>query len=493
MTDEHDVTEEGSRESANDQVQGSRNKTAAPDYLNPPDDGDPFDLDAEMNIKLSPEELPTLHWPDIEAELAAFELVEESGAPDNPAGHKDIPQTRPLGGIEEAMTWLEQLAAGQGMPVDEMPTLVTAQPVVGDDVHEDVKVGPQLETGPTHRLHMDSDPMAWLEQLAVDQSSPLEELPSVADRLLASEIASQIEIGPDSSINNPIDINQALSYLEKLAVAKGLDLAAVDYELNESTESLDEELSVVERVAVAGLAAFGTGVAHKTREREMSDTLTSAPNPNTLQELERDRWSDLSAEMPDDPEMALRWLSDIGVENSDKPFEVVTEPDTIGTAIETEFTREVDGAVVVDTGEELPENELLVSEPDTDVLEAMPDDPDEAVAWMRSLADSSGEPVIKGTEPQMVGYENLEDAELGGANQEKQNIVDDDELEKTIALYQAAVDDGAADEQLVEALEEMVDKQGATPQMLRLLGDAYMQTGQVEKAVATYRKGFDHL
>ena len=76
-----------------------------------------------------PEEMPTMQWSDVYAELAEYENRGNESNQDSTSAPEtqQSDQTGPLDGLDDAMSWLEQLAVGQGMPIDEMPTLVTEQ------------------------------------------------------------------------------------------------------------------------------------------------------------------------------------------------------------------------------------------------------------------------------------------------------------------------------------------------------------------------------
>ncbi|MFN2138293.1 MAG: hypothetical protein ACK2UK_20225 [Candidatus Promineifilaceae bacterium] len=442
--------------------------------------------DGDLLLAFSPEELPTMQWPDIDAELARFEQEQEADA---------APQaSSPLQGLEEAMSWLEELAAGQGTPIDEMPTLVTAQPVeeaVGEPSAVDRKENRVPAQQETTAVSMDSDPMAWLEQLAVDQSSPLEELPSVADRLLASEIASQTEIAPDSTINNPIDIEQALAYLEKLATSEGATLSTAEVETNLASEPLDFALDALDRLLLAEMAAMQTAESEPSPDQLQEVVL--GPQQEAEQKLPQGSLDELSVNMPDDPQQALRWLSDLGIE-SDESFDVVTEADTVGSAEtpETVEPEKVVGKVAAPAG---PAEQNAAND-DTDALAEMPDDPDEAMAWMEGLATRAAD------KPKEVQEAVQPDAATDDKNVSSMDV---DELEAAEAALDGGdtatalehlrklIDGGAIDERLFELLETSIERRGESPQLLRLLGDAYMQVGDVDKAVATYRRGFDHI
>jgi tetratricopeptide (TPR) repeat protein len=198
--------------------------------------------------------------------------------------------------------------------------------------------------------------------------------------------------------------------------------------------------------------------------------------------------NDLSNEMPDDPHEALNWLSAMGDMDDDTEAAVIVEEDTIASAQVRDPSA---------SGEVEPEKELLTEDSgqfDDNVLHEMPDDPDEAVAWMENLARQREQNTSAVVKEQPSEKASPPAAHEPAANQKAALVaLDDGDLEKAFAPVQAILDDDAATPELVGALEEAVEQHQDSPRLLRLLGDAYMQIGEVDKAVATYRKGFDHL
>jgi hypothetical protein len=65
------------------------------------------------------------------------------------------------------------------------------------------------------------------------------------------------------------------------------------------------------------------------------------------------------------------------------------------------------------------------------------------------------------------------------------------DLPTTVALYKALLQQSDDLALLIPDLEEAVDIFGPDARLIPLLGDAYAQTGQLQKAVETYRRGFD--
>jgi len=497
--DEQEVPEDSSEEISIDKSANNKG-VQSKDSLT---ENDPAINEGELSI--TPEELPTMQWSDVYAELAEFEKNQSDADQQNqPSQEKrqTFAQTGSVEGFEEAMSWLEELAAGQGMPIDEMPTLVTNQPK--PDSASEKEPASEALSDPlpdSPDIAMDSDPMAWLEQLAVDQSSPLEELPSVADRLLGSEIVSQTEIPSSSTINDPYDIDRALTYLEQLAVAQGIDLTNVSFDANQPVTSLSSALAIIDRLAIGldpdpepdlvpGVKTLdGDGSTEKVIDEE-KETDQSISEDAAVEEISAlDDWSDVSLNMPGDPQEALDWLGTLDKEQEPAKPEAVVEADTLATK---------GGKADQDRLDEVGEAK---KEPlnDVDVLGEMPEDPDEAVAWMEELAARDFQQPLKKDDERLVEEEPLPASSTKLSSSSPETAVEPQEkavesdLQGKIAKYQQLIDEESVSEEDVKALEAFIDNNGESPKLFRLLGDAYMQVGQTEKAIATYRKGFDHF
>lgn len=477
MDKEHTQEQPEEERSEIEELSGNSKETVEGDQRNQQEgrDGDALAWLEGPAFNAPIEEMPTLQWPENHPDNEPIDAQDEVRSA-NTSTATDSQTDGSQDNLEDAMLWLEQLAAGQGTPINEMPTLISSGQY-DDLATDDSNLGPDLVaiTGKTSTLaEHDSDPMAWLEQLAVDQNSPLEELPSVADRLLASEIVSQNEgeFGDGASLmeSRPtaIEVEEALNYLEELAASQGITLDQVEIDQIELPDPQDNGLNMVDQLAVTASAA--TVLAE----------VDSAQTGETLD----DDWDELAAQIPDDPDEALAWLG--GLSDDEKESEGVQEKLEEGEA----------GSVA----------EMGVSETTLDVetLDEMPDDPDEAMAWMRGLAgqqddvpmesgsqDNDGEMTqgIPAVEQKAHGDDHLKKESLGIARK----AVASGDLSRAIELYQEILENGDMSSDLVRELESVVAEQPDSPDLVKLLGDAYMQDGQMQKALETYRKGFDHL
>ncbi|MFZ0546777.1 MAG: hypothetical protein WAM60_15125 [Candidatus Promineifilaceae bacterium] len=96
--------------------------------------------------------------------------------PDIDATTPDVPDDP-----DEAMAWLERLAADQGVPYEELPSLSGASEATETIIEAAVADDAEPESVMESDVPDDPDEaMAWLEQLAAEQGAPLEELPSLS-------------------------------------------------------------------------------------------------------------------------------------------------------------------------------------------------------------------------------------------------------------------------------------------------------------------------
>jgi tetratricopeptide (TPR) repeat protein len=510
------------------------------------DSGAHLDWIEESLLRTPVEELPTLHWPENEAIDSAAKQSDEDAVA---AGGGKVRGAGSLRDVADAMAWLEEMAQGRGAPIDAMPTLVTSLPNEEPPTPAPAsKPSPVAKTPPGET---DSDPMAWLEQLAVGQVSPLEELPSVADRLLASEIVSQLDEMQGqkggrvySAVHGPEQVEQALTYLEQLAAAQGVDWSNVPLDLSQPVGSLEEALAVIDRIAMLAassakvdvpsraelppkvLAEQATQVSLDVLEREEleAEMLTQEEievAPPTVQFTDAQRgktavaldeveeaWDDLSARMPDDPQEALRWLTTIAEEELSSGVMIVEE-DTLPPQEVQEKQASAQEQRAGPAAGKTPEPVVDETSGVDFALDEMPDDPDEAMAWMRRLAASQPQQIIPRAgavlEPAAPPEVELEPPVTIVADESVPEVpapmlhplltarkaLRKGDLPTTVALYKALLQQSDDLALLIPDLEEAVDIFGPDARLIPLLGDAYAQTGQLQKAVETYRRGFD--
>lgn len=299
------------------------------------------------------EEPPTMSWPDEEGGEADDDL---ESAWDEPAEATDADVTDEP---EYPEPDAEPVAA-EGGPVDEE----TAPQYSDDDIPEDL-----------------DEAMAWLEQLAAQQGAPADELPSLSADVAGTE-QPLVEEGTE-------DVAEAMDWLDELAQAEGE--ADFETEAVGDVEAQDETPDVT---------APQPGPAEETEDVDEAmawlEELASEAGAEevTFEDLEDradiDALADLD-ELPDDPEQALAWLEGLA-EESDEGEQVVEDE---GPVVEEETTPPVPLDVVAARAEAeaiLLHDQLsdTDSSDEAEVVEDIPDDPDEAMAWLERLAARQG-------------------------------------------------------------------------------------------------------
>lgn len=372
------------------------------------------------------------------------------------------------------LSWLDQIAAGEGDPLEEPPTMswpdegdeadeelgsVWDEPaeaadaeITGEPEHSESDVQPiAAEEGPpgdeTEPEYSEDDipedldeAMAWLEQLAAQQGAPADELPS-----LSADVASTEQ--PPADVERE-EVGEAMDWLDELAQAEGEadfeaeaagdveaqdetpDVAASHLAPAEESEEVDEAMAWLEELASEAGA-----------EDVAFEDLEDKADIGALADLD---------ELPDDPEQALAWLEGLA-EESDEGEQVVEEE---GPVVEEETTPNVPLDVVAARAE--AEAILLHDQPsdaessdEDEVVEDIPDDPDEAMAWLERLAARQGASIdeLPSLADVDAGVEEVIDApdwlaeEVAGAEEEG-DVVEDD------VVYSEAA--GEIDETLYE-------------------------------------------
>lgn len=363
---------------------------------------DELDWLDELTAGSATEELPTMQWeggPAGREEAAtAADFAEEAAAEEDagelPVGAATAAAAAAMAAagtdddaeVEDAMAWLEQMASGEGEPIDDMPTLVSERAATADAL-EDPAGEPTLEPAAPagHGPEDMDDAMDWLEQLAADQSTPLEELPSVADRVLASTVMAEAGVQAVNAhrVVLPEHLETAVAHLEARAAAAGISLDDVELEEIEEVDGLEALLAGLDERArssqgsgaarAAGLAAAGAaavGMAARARDEEDVD------------------WDELSSEMPEDPDEALAWLERLADEAELSDQDLMTA-EADADAVEEPTRPGLQAAVAEDLEGDLAAAAETAGLED-DFLSEMPEDPDEAMAWLEQLAARQG-------------------------------------------------------------------------------------------------------
>ncbi|HSM54658.1 MAG TPA: tetratricopeptide repeat protein [Candidatus Sulfomarinibacteraceae bacterium] len=476
-------------------------------------------------------------------ELAATEESEsalESAEPldDESETAGDVPDD-----ADEAMAWLEQLAARQGAPVDELPSFdefgeseVDAHSMADlDDIPEDPEAalawlealaegeeaaeddGDVVEEPPTPTapqdvvaaraeaeailLHdedegehegagelfeeMPEDPdeaMAWLERLAARQGAPLDELPSVTSaeddvetpEWIARE-ASEAET-QEEMLSDPVE--EAVADDDEVE-ALGVDEEALAVDVDAQAPAEDVEAPDREEEA--------EGVDLDEAQEEL--TLSATPEVDDV-DVEEDSTEDVESEV----ERAL--MSELVDEEleEDLPSWLVLEGEEADD-LDWE-TADTDISSWLQAEEEATQYEMEVpSIPQTDELEAgdveAPVEEErvqpEPVAETPEITDA--EAPETGTPQWASAVEGMDTEQLGAGRR----ALEMGDFETALPVYRQLLEANEGLGVVVDDLETVTSRSSDQPQLWQLLGDAYMQNGQLQKALDAYRQALDQL
>lgn len=393
------------------------------------------DLDAQADALADEQSLFDEEQPTV-VERAPTTVVTGStdDAADEPiemdsVGADDVPED-----IDDAMAWLEQLAAKQGAPIEELPSISEADTVVNDSsADEEHATHPEPQTDEELMAALD-----WLEETAVSQSEAEDEvtttpktttaeLPDTLDWL--AEVARQPAVAEESDpplveeslaeeaiddsdgfdedldepslsdyFDMPDDPDEAMAWLNEEPEG--------EFEAEEVVELLDDESTEVEGAPDDADDEMDSEAIIDLLEAEVQDTDDSdeeADEPELdgeavvelldeaveeTSDIETDESDDEPSaddllagvfDIPDDPDEAMAWLEEVA---DDEP-----------EATAEEETAVVDTPISSDQSSPVEEVDEAVEETDEDFLATVPDDEAEAMAWLEQLAARQGAPL----------------------------------------------------------------------------------------------------
>ncbi len=355
---------------------------------------------------------------------------------------------------DDALAWLEQLAAQQGAPLSELPSLQGDEDWSPDDVPDWLKeMAPPAAGSPQEQDLQPTRPMESIDEL-LDGS---EDIPDWL-KALDAEAAEETVVGPASRAV----AQEALPEDEADLPPWLQDLSAAPEEPGEQEipDWLMEELGVGEAEELdEELAQLGV---------DLSDVPEDADE--AVAWLEQ-----LTIAQEESPEMALDAIGE--VDEDDLPEWLREEPAAIPEPEELEIPEWLQEAPAV----EAP-GELVAEVPDealaADDLGDMPEDLDEAMAWLEQLAAREGAPLEE--LPTLVSAEDAEvelpewlQEELAAAEVEPAVVAEmpmeepdlpgwlDEAEEAPVAEVEAPTMVAADDEDLPEWLREIPEPVGA--------------------------------
>ncbi len=469
-----------------------------------PDDSldDLLDLAGESAVEETPPELESdsaeaaLDWLEAASdESDELEIVEEPEASLSEATDlEDSITSEPPEDIDDAMAWLEELAAGQGARLEELPSMAdglatepemampqeptdeidAAEFAIEAGLETDISaiVGPEFEIEDEDTAPEDiDDAMAWLEGLAAKQGARLEELPSMADAEISppdstdeTEAAAAAEAeAPDTSLewleelaedavedtDVPYDlgleselesVDASLDWLEEmpetedavvelqeqeseeaieiasaLEVSDNLDdalvwLEALAEDQAESVEALSDVTDeiVIDETAVSDAIELDAEPSIEDTPADLDDAMgwledLAAEQDTPLEDMptiagvvdegfftEQQAEAKPESEAPvDELTEALDWLEQLALQDSDPILREIVKMPVEETAVSGS---EDDLAAALDWLDQLAQPEKTPEKPAAglvdlaDLSDDMPDDPDEALAWLQQVA-----------------------------------------------------------------------------------------------------------
>ena len=264
--------------------------------------------------------------------------------------------------LDEAMAWLEQLAARQGAPLDELPTVTGEVAVEAGETAVPVTAAQDED---------ELDAMSWLDELTADAGVELEQETAVVDE---TAVADEDE-----------DDLDAMSWLDELAADAGVEL-----EVEETEETAIVDVAEDDLAAMAWLDELAANAGVEIETEEAVETAVSAPAVADELEMAVAATESAWSEPPDDLDEAMAWLEQLAAQQG-APLEELPslhaetpEADTVAVATEPDEAAEA----MAWLDELVLDEETAVAE--TDVAEAESDEPDEdtveAMAWLEELA-----------------------------------------------------------------------------------------------------------
>ena len=456
------------------------------------------------------EEEPSLDWlselaaapDDTLVNLGQAQVAEES-AQDDQAEEADrvaeVPRQPSVADLDDAMAWLEELAAQQGAPVEELPTVanVLERDMAAETADEELGAEPDLEVMAVEveeelvveeadvglpepdrvlaEAEIDLDEaMAWLEELVGQQDT--------AGEMWAEETGpEEAEPAAAADVTTAQDeLEEALDWLEQAALQEGtlaveavgeppkLENGAVEVTDDELEEALDwlEQLALGEPEAI--LNPRRTQAVEAVMAEDEPEITDASDEEILTVAAELVEPEDNLSDVPDDPEAALAWLEQAAAA-SEAEFEAKSESEASWDVL-----AEVEEADEASTPAELPQPFVAESsqadeeeaELELDFLADMPDDPDEAMAWLERLAARQGAPL-----EELPSISAEEDEDITGLAETMPGWLEAEAAIEEAEVFPQGIDEAEATEDIDamgwlegEAAEEveLVNETGAT-------------------------------
>ncbi len=245
------------------------------------------------------------------------------------------------------------------------------------------------------------DALAWLEQLAAAEGTPLEELPSLQEE--ARSEPDQSEVSPDRMIEAA---DETLILSSEAIESPGIEtLADLESASPEAIDELPDWLRELEAPPAEPPPPIAPGIVAEPDQTAIPDWLKDELGEGETAELGAELaalGADVS-EMPSEPDEAAAWLEQLAAAQEDyAPIESglgLDEPELpdwlaeapADAAPEVEVSTILDGPSQPQAEAAAPDDDLTAS--GADEMGEMPEDLDEAMAWLEQLAAAEGAPL----------------------------------------------------------------------------------------------------
>jgi len=499
----------------------------------------------------------------IEVDATVFDIEEIESLRNVESEEPDLIE---IAGELRDMTSEVELASPE--PVGLEDTLVFNRPAVSiDEVISKEGVKETGEEGAEQEIPEDPDEaMAWLEKLAAEQGASEADLESIEAEFMETGFDEAIGMdgviefeqseSSDDAFGFASDLDEALDWLEEMVefepgepseVVEVVEepptphvvhdvSAAFTEALFEEEESavelaeLDERLAEGEEFATTispGDSFVGVEITEEELEEAhvvLDDNVIEGDDGVFTQDIElRDGEAEV-VEEEDETAEAFAWLDHLAEAESDLPVEMAieeleeedTQPaaeasqprdvETVEPLVESftettveepaeEFEQDLGWLDTLD-GEREQELADVVLEEEAADLEELPVSGELAVEVEEAIEEFESEveeeELLEEEEAEAVVEEILRDLgqeELGIAR----SALEAGEMEVAVSRYESLLDDPTVVPFVISDLEAFVNQEGSQVILQRTLGDAYVRNGQLKRALATYRKALDSL
>lgn len=511
----------------------------------------------------------TLSWEKdrSEADEAGEPFVAEAGfdagLSDAAFVAEDAQVDEPPEDLDEAMAWLEQLAARQGADLEELPTVDKRPAEMAMPTADNDSVGLPDWLADIEPAEDEEDDRSLVAAGAAALGAV-----ALGVALSSDEDEEEPEPAPAGAVAGeltddfPDDPDDALAWLEELArqdeVSEPVPPEAVEPVEEPPTPALPHDVVAAQAAAVAIEAAALQAAAEAQAAAEVAPPAGEQELPGT-----EDEWID---QIPDDPDAAMAWLEQLAARQGadldelptvDEVPEDVELPEWISrevAAAELSLLAEVESEPAVEEPAGVEEPEVVepkepelpmmeveepVAEPEVEadwqlemegeIVEALPDwlsmdlaevspelPEEDAEDWEQSHSDVTGwlfaEEEVRTTEqkkePAKLSWPKPEPeptpppppkpaAVPAGAAaphlQKAREAMSQGDIDQALDTYQSMLSQGEHLDSLIQELENTQVEETHQPKVHRLLGDAYMQNGDLQKALQVYQDALGML